>query len=64
MKLGMALSPEDVAQATLNALGKKTTILPGFISKLLTYSLAFLPRWVRVQIMGGVMRDMTKHQQG
>jgi short-subunit dehydrogenase len=53
-----------VAQATLNALGKKTTILPGFISKLLTYSLAFLPRWVRVQIMGGVMRDMTKHQQG
>lgn len=39
MKLGMALNPEDVAQATLNALGKKPTILPGFISKLLTYSL-------------------------
>lgn len=64
MKLGMALNPEDVAQATLNALGKKPTILPGFISKLLTYSLAFLPRWARVQIMGGVMRDMTKHQKG
>jgi short-subunit dehydrogenase len=64
MKLGMALNPEDVAQATLNALGKKPTILPGFISKLLTYSLAFLPRWARVKIMGGVMRDMTKHQQG
>ncbi|WP_055073631.1 SDR family oxidoreductase [Pseudanabaena sp. 'Roaring Creek'] len=64
MKLGMALNPEDVAQATLDALGKKPTILPGFISKLLTYSLAFLPRWARVQIMGGVMRDMTKHQRG
>lgn len=64
MNLGMALNPEDVAQATLNALGKKPTILPGFISKLLTYSLAFLPRWARVQIMGGVMRDMTKHQKG
>jgi short-subunit dehydrogenase len=64
MKLGMALSPKDVAQATLNALGKKPTILPGFISKLLTYSLAFLPRWARVQIMGGVMRDMTRHQKG
>ncbi|MCL1492462.1 MAG: SDR family oxidoreductase [Pseudanabaena sp. Salubria-1] len=62
MKLGMALNPVDVAQATLKALGKKSTILPGFISKLLTYSLAFLPRWARVQIMGGVMRDMTKHQ--
>jgi short-subunit dehydrogenase len=64
MKLGMALNPEDVAQATLKALGKKSTILPGFISKLLTYSLTFLPRWARVQIMGGVMRDMTKHQRG
>jgi len=64
MKLGMALSPKDVAQATLEALGKKSTILPGFISKLLTYSLAFLPRWARVQIMGEVMRDMTKHQRG
>ncbi|WP_103670770.1 SDR family oxidoreductase [Pseudanabaena sp. BC1403] len=64
MKLGMALNPVDVAQATLNALGKKPTILPGFISKLLTYSLAFLPRWARVQIMGGVMRDMTKHLRG
>ena len=64
MKLGMALNPVDVAQVTLNALGKKPTILPGFISKLLTYSLAFLPRWARVQIMGGVMRDMTKHQRG
>ncbi len=62
MKLGMALNPIDVAQATLDALGKKPTILPGFISKLLTYSLAFLPRWAKVQIMGGVMRDMTKHQ--
>jgi short-subunit dehydrogenase len=41
MKLGMALNPIDVAQATLKALGKKPTILPGFISKLLTYSLAF-----------------------
>jgi len=64
MKLGMALNPVDVAQATLDALGKKPTILPGFISKLLTYSLAFLPRWARVQIMGGVMRDMTRHQKG
>lgn len=64
MQLGMALNPIDVAQATLNALGTKSTILPGFISKLLTYSLAFLPRWVRVQIMGRVMRDLTKHQKG
>ena len=64
MKLGMALNPEDVAQSTLKALGKKPTILPGFISKLLTYSLAFLPRWARVQIMGSVMRDMTSHSKG
>jgi short-subunit dehydrogenase len=63
MKMGKALRPVDVAQRTLNALGRKTTVLPGFLSKLLRYSLAPLPRWARIRIMGKVMRGMTKHQQ-
>jgi short-subunit dehydrogenase len=64
MQMGKALSPEEVARATLNALGRQSTVLPGFLSKLLTYSLVLLPRWVRVRIMGSVMYGMTKHQQG
>jgi short-subunit dehydrogenase len=60
MKIGKALSAGEVAQGTLNALGRKPTMLPGFLSKLLVYSLVPLPRWVRVRIMGSVMKSMTK----
>lgn len=62
MKLGVALKPQDIAQPILAALGRRSTVLPGFLSKLLTYSLMPLPRWVRVRIMGGVMAGMTQHQ--
>ncbi len=61
MNMGKVLSPEEVAQATLKALGKQSTVLPGFLSKLLTYSLIPLPRSTRVWIMGNVMKSMMKH---
>ncbi|MBD2100931.1 SDR family oxidoreductase, partial [Leptolyngbya sp. FACHB-261] len=38
MKMGKVLSAGEVAQGTLKALGRKPTVLPGFLSKLLTYS--------------------------
>jgi uncharacterized protein len=60
MQMGAALNPEDLAMPILNALGRSPTILPGFLSKLLVYSLFPLPRWARVQIMGRVMKGMTK----
>lgn len=62
MKMGAALKPEDVAGSILAALGRKPTVLPGFLSKLLTWSLVPLPRRVRVRIMGMVMEGMTKHR--
>jgi len=61
MKMGAALKPANVAQATLDALGRKTTVLPGVMSKALSYSLVPLPRRVRARIMGRVMYGMTKH---
>jgi uncharacterized protein len=63
MQLGVALKPDDIAQPILAALGHRSTVLPGFLSKLLTYSLMPLPRWARVRIMGGVMSSMAKHRQ-
>lgn len=59
MRMGMALNPGDVAQATLDALGHKVTVLPGLLSKLLYGALAPVPRWMRVWIMGRIMRGMT-----
>jgi uncharacterized protein len=60
MKMGKALQAADVARETLDALGRKSTVLPGFLSKLIIYSLMPLPRWGRVRIMGMVMKGMAK----
>lgn len=62
MTMGLAQTPAAVAQATLDTLGKQGTVRPGWLSKLLELSLALLPRWGRVRMMGIVMGGMTKHQ--
>lgn len=64
MQMGMAQKPDAVAQATLKALGRKTTVRPGWLAKFLEGSLAPLPRGARVRMMGTVMKGMTKHQHG
>lgn len=64
MRMGMALQPAGVARATLDALGKKTTVRPGWLSKLLEGSLSTLPRFARTRILEAVMGGMTKHQNG
>jgi short-subunit dehydrogenase len=61
MKMNVALNPNQISILTLEALGKKTTVLPGFLTKLLTYSLSSVPRWAKVQIMKRVMGGMTAH---
>ncbi len=60
MTMGAALSSAEVARGTLRALGRRTTALPGLLTKVLTWSLATAPRWLRVRIMGGIMTAMTK----
>lgn len=62
MTMGMAQTPNAVAQETLDALGRTGTVRPGWLSKFLEMSLAFLPRWGRVRMMGVVMGGMTKHR--
>ncbi len=60
MTMGLALTPEVVAQATLEALGRRGTTRPGWLSKLLGWSLALLPRWARVRVMAVVMGGMAR----
>lgn len=59
MRMGRALAPADVARDTLDALGRRSTVVPGALSKVLAWTLAPLPRVARVGIMGRVMRSMT-----
>jgi len=61
MHMGMALQPAVIAEATLSALGRRTTVRPGWLSKVLEMGLT-LPRWARIRIMTLVMGGMIKHQ--
>lgn len=59
MRLNQALQPETVARETLQALGRKTTVRPGILTKFLSGSLSMLPRSGRVRAMARVMKGMT-----
>ena len=62
LKMSMMLKPSQVAVPIVKALGKKTTVLPGFLTKFLVYSLRLLPRWGKIKVMQRVAGGMTKHQ--
>ncbi len=62
MNMSMALTTAQVGIPILRALGRKTTVYPGFLSKFLVYSLNLLPRFLKVKMIGIVMKQMTKHQ--
>ena len=63
MRMGLALQAPSVARTTLRALGRRSTVRPGWLSKLLEGSLSTLPRWGRSLIVGQVMKGMTQHQE-
>lgn len=60
MTMSLAQGPAAVAQATLDALGSRNTVRPGWLSKALAWSLATLPRWARVRVMAVVMAGMAR----
>lgn len=63
MQMGQAATPDVVAFESIEALGRKKIIHPGWLAKLMAYSLATAPRFIRVKIMGLIMRGMTKQLQ-
>lgn len=64
MQMGNALSPEEVAGPILKALGKRPTVFPGALTKILVFGLRTVPRWGKIRIMKMVMGGMTQHQKG
>ena len=60
MRLSQTETPDTVAQVALATLGRRTTIRPGALAKFLGLSLALLPRWARVRVLGRLMQDMAK----
>ena len=62
LRMGRALKPSDIGIPILKALGRRQTVLPGFLTKLLVGSLRLLPRQGKVRVMSLVMGGMTAHQ--
>lgn len=61
MRMEGAMPAADIAKPILSALGRKTTVHPGWLTKVLTYSLKTVPRWAKIRILTQVMRGMTAH---
>jgi short-subunit dehydrogenase len=59
MTMARAASAKSVAAETIAALGISAFVRPGFLSKVMGYSLATLPRPIRVSIMSQIMSGMT-----
>jgi len=62
MKMGTALKPSEIGVPILKALGRKSNVIPGLLSKILVYSLRTVPRWAKIRIMQKVMSGFTQHQ--
>jgi uncharacterized protein len=64
MQMGKAEAPETVARVSLRALAAGGTVRPGFLAKLLGWSLAAMPRWGRVRLLGQIMKGMSPKAKG
>ena len=59
MQMGKAETPDQISASIVNALGRKMTVRPGFLSKFLGWSLLTMNRWSRVRVMQKIMGKMT-----
>ncbi len=60
MQMGKAMTAQEVATATLAALGRSGTVLPGRLTKLLRGALMTAPRFLQVRIIGGMMKGFAR----
>ncbi len=64
MRFGAAMQADVVARDILLALGRRGTVRPGWLSRLLGAALATAPRSLRVRIMGNIMAGMASRPAG
>jgi short-subunit dehydrogenase len=61
-KMALTANSDDVARATIAALGRQRTVRPGVIAKFLGWSLLPLPRQARTSVMSLITAGMTSHK--
>ncbi|MEM1371152.1 MAG: SDR family NAD(P)-dependent oxidoreductase [Pseudomonadota bacterium] len=60
MALSMHDKPQRVAKVSLAALGRQSTVRPGFVSKFFGYSLGMLPRALRTRILTRIIGGLAE----
>jgi hypothetical protein len=60
MTISFADSSEVIAAAILSALGRSTTIVPGWRGELLTAGMTTLPRRIRIMLLGRIVSGMRR----
>ena len=62
MQMGSGLTPDTVAKEALQKLGRRRTVLPGGLSKILRFSSGTLPRPLRVRLFSRIMGGMVDQE--
>lgn len=57
----LPMDPDDVAEAALRKLGRRTTVVAGLLNRFITLSTRFGPRWLNSRIFGKVVGGMFKN---
>jgi short-subunit dehydrogenase len=60
MHMPGAMKPGEIAVPILQALGRRSTVLPGRLTRILSFGLQTVPRWGKIRIMEKVMYGMTR----
>ena len=60
MQMRRAMTAQEVATATINALGHSGTVLPSTLTKLLRGALITAPRFLQVRIIGKIMKGFAQ----
>ena len=57
----LPMRPEAVAEVALRKLGRRTTVVAGWLNRLITFSTRFAPRWANSLIFGRVVGGILKN---
>lgn len=60
MEMGNAASAEGIVSEIISAIGRKKTVIPGFLAKFMVYNLRLLPRPLKTKMVGSVMKNAVK----
>jgi short-subunit dehydrogenase len=57
----MFTNAPTVVATSLRKLGKRVTVVPGFVNKLNVFLMRLMPRWLSTRLLGSALRRLAAH---